>query len=143
MASETLTLGENVMSDTPEILEVDQYHRLPGVSDYSKRDAEMLVDRTVKSDAEQGVYGMVTGVQGYVDRQGSQKPYYGVVVDWATKPKAELSGESILFRRDLDKHYPLMYGAELEYAKNVYGMYSMTQDMKQQSTAKNKTGRGK
>lgn len=116
------------MSD--ELLEVSNHYRLPGANDYSKQDAELLTGRMVKCAAEVGVYGRVTGVQGFVDRDGDQKSYYGVVVAWTRKPKVELAQESILFRRDIDKHYPLVYGNELVQAERVWELYEQVQDKK-------------
>lgn len=132
------------MSDTTDILEVDQHYRFPGVADYSRQDAEMMVGQMVKSATEAGVYGKITDVQGYVDRRGDQKPYYGVVVDWAAKPKAEISKESILFRRELDKHYPLVYGPERDQAEHVYAVAKESERMKSEMASAGKSkGRGR
>lgn len=133
------------MSDNPEIFEVANLYRLPGAADYDRSAAKGLVGEMVKSNAEAGVYGRIIDVQGYIDREGSRTPLYGVVVEWTQKPKAEIAAESVLFRRDIEKHYPLVYGNERDQAKHLWETHQTAKAMKAEQAASlsQPHGRGK
>ncbi len=132
------------MGSEIEILEVHGLHRSAGLADYTQADAMALVGRMVKSEHEAGVYGRITKVQGFRDVAEKSQPYFGVVVEWAQKPKAELYAISTLFRRDVDKYYPLVYGGELQQAEQVWRVHQETQAMKQHAaTIQHDRGRGR
>lgn len=133
------------MAINDDLIEINGHQRYADKPEYNQKDAEMLVGRIVKSEVELGVYGRVTGVQGFVDGNKTEKqksaenreavgnkPYFGVKVDWAQKPAAELSQQSVLFRSDVDKHYPLVYGNELKQAEQVCNVHQKQQSMKQE-----------
>lgn len=136
------------MKKTPDVVEVTSHHRQSEAPDYLEREAQGLVGSMVKSKTEPGVYGKVTDIEGYAEAAASEKavtkPYYGLVVEWVQKPKAELKQESILFRPDIQKHYPLVYGNELHEAKAVWQNHEVAkQTTAMRSDLGNTKGKGK
>lgn len=125
------------MKRTDETIEIQGQTRQEVMADYSEADARGLVGNMVKSKAELDVYGKITGVQGFEERDGAKKQYFGVVVEWNIKPKPERSTTTVLFRTDIDRHYPLTYGAEMREAKAVWDMAKQSQ----QTTHNRRRGR--